>query len=177
MSGGEPSGGEPSRGGPDEAREADLDLESPIDRRRFVARCMELGAGAAAASTAAAAGVSLAACASLAAVRVTPDGDTLRLAVRNHPRLDRPGGQLEVVADGVPRPILVVAQDNGSYLALSSECTHLKCTVELEGGRIRCPCHGSTFDRGGQVLAGPAERPLNRYPTRLREDGVLEISL
>lgn len=151
--------------------------ERPIDRRRFMGRCLGLGAGVAAASTAAAAGLSLGGCASLAAVRLTPEGDTLSLAVRNHPRLDRPGGQLEVVADGVPRPILVLARDDGSYLALSSECTHLKCTVELEGGRIRCPCHGSAFDRAGQVLAGPAERPLNRYPTRLREDGVLEISL
>ena len=150
----------------------------PIDRRRFIGRCFELGAGAAAVPAAAvAAGLSLGGCASLAAVRVTPDGETLRLAVRNYPRLDRPGGQLEVVADGVPRPILVVAQGDGSYLALSSECTHLRCTVELEGNRIRCPCHGSTFDRAGQVVAGPAERPLNRYPTRLREDGVLEISL
>lgn len=148
-------------------------VERPIDRRRFMGRCLELGAGVAAAS----AGLSLGGCASLAAVRLTPEGDTLSLAVRNHPRLDRPGGQLEVVADGVPRPILVLARDDGSYLALSSECTHLKCTVELEGDRIRCPCHGSTFDRAGQVLAGPAERPLNRYPTRLREDGMLEISL
>lgn len=150
--------------------------EAPVSRRRFVERCLELGTGAAAASTAAAS-LALAGCASLAAVRVTPDGDTVRLAVRNHPRLDRPDGQLEILADGIPRPILVVARADGSYLALSSECTHLKCTVELEGGRIRCPCHGSTFDRAGQVLGGPAERPLNRYPTRLREDGVLEISL
>ena len=151
---------------------------SAIDRRRFVGRCCELGASAALASTAAvSAGLSLGGCASLAAVRVTPDGDTLRLAVRNHPRLDRPGGQLEVVADGVPRPILVLAQTDGSYLALSSECTHLKCTVRLEGKRIQCPCHGSAFGRDGRVLAGPAEQPLNRYPTRLREDGVLEISL
>lgn len=141
----------------------------PIDRRRFV----ELGAcGAAGAAL-----LPLAGCASLAAVRMTPENGSLRLAVRNHPSLDRPGGQLKVAADGVARPIYVVAQEDGSYLALSSECTHLKCTVELEGARIVCPCHGSTFDRDGSVLAGPAERPLYRYPTRLGADGVLEISL
>ena len=140
-----------------------------IDRRRFV----ELGlCGAAGAAL-----LPLAGCASLAAVRMTPENGTLRLAVRNHPSLDRPGGHLKVAADGVARPIYVVAQEDGSYLALSSECTHLKCTVELEGARIVCPCHGSMFDRSGDVLVGPAERPLNRYPASLREDGVLEISL
>lgn len=141
----------------------------PVDRRRFV----ELGA----CGVAGAALLPLGGCASLAAVRLTPENGTLRLAVRNHPSLDRAGGHLKVAADGVARPIYVIGQDDGSYLALSSECTHLKCTVELEGARIVCPCHGSTFDRSGDVLAGPAERPLNRYPAHLRDDGVLEISL
>ena len=141
----------------------------PIDRRRFV----ELGA----CGGAGAALLTLAGCASLAAVRLTPEDGTLRLAVRNHPTLDRAGGHLKVAADGVARPIYVIAQEDGSYLALSSECTHLKCTVELDGARIVCPCHGSTFDRGGRVLVGPAERPLDRYPPRLGEDGVLEIVL
>jgi len=140
-----------------------------IDRRQFV----ELGlCGAAGAAF-----LPLAGCASLAAVRMTPENGQLRLAVRNHPSLDRPGGHLKVAADGIARPIYVIAQEDDSYLALSSECTHLKCTVEFQGARIVCPCHGSTFDRTGDVLAGPAERPLSRYPAHLREDGVLEISL
>ncbi len=142
---------------------------NPIDRRHFV----ELGACGAAGAVL----LPLGGCASLAAVRLAPENGTLRLAVRNHPSLDRPGGHLKVAADGVARPIYVIAQEDGSYLALSSECTHLKCTVELDGARIVCPCHGSTFDRSGDVLAGPAEQPLNRYPARLGEDGVLEISL
>jgi len=140
-----------------------------IARRQFV----ELGL----CGVAGAALLPLTGCASLAAVRLTPEQGTLRLAVRNHPSLARPGGHLKVAAEGIARPIYVIGQEDGSYLALSSECTHLKCTVVLEGARIVCPCHGSTFDRGGDVLAGPAERPLERYPTVLRADGVLEISL
>lgn len=159
-----------NRGGRDGGGRAD----GGIDRRGFVGRCAGLGIGA---GLAAAAGLPLAGCASLAAVRMTPEDGVLRLPVRNHPRLARPGGELEVAVDGIARPILVVAQEDGAYLALSSECTHLRCKVELEGARIVCPCHGSTFDRSGLVLAGPAERALARYPTRLREDGVLEIRL
>jgi Rieske Fe-S protein len=119
----------------------------------------------------------LAACASLATVRVAPENGVLRVPIRNYPQLDRPGGQLRVAAEGGGRPIYLLGQPDGSFLALSSECTHLKCTVELEGARIVCPCHGSTYDRAGQVLVGPAERPLDRYATRLRDDGVLEIVL
>ena len=146
----------------------------PVDRRGFVHRCASLGLGAGVASLA---GLGAVGCASLSAVRVTPEDGVVRLAVRNHPPLDRAGGQLAVAAEGVARPILVLAQGDGGYLALSSECTHLKCTVELQGDRIVCPCHGSTYDRAGGVLVGPAERPLARYPVRLREDGVLEITL
>lgn len=149
-------------------------MSGGIDRRGFVGHCVRFGAGAGLAS---ACGLSLAGCASLAAVRVTPENGVLRLAVRNYPALARPGGQMAVVAEGTSRPILVLARDDGSYAALSSECTHLKCTVELQGSRIVCPCHGSTYDRAGEVVVGPAERPLARYPTRLREDGVLEIRL
>ena len=157
MSGQGARGSRPPRGG------------ESIGRRRFV----EIGLCAAVGATV----LPLEGCASMAAVRLAPVDGTLHLAVRNHPSLDRPGGHLKVAAAGVPQPIYVVAQADGSYLALSSECTHLKCTVEVQGARIVCPCHGSTFDRAGEVLAGPAERPLDRYPAALRDDGMLEISL
>lgn len=144
-------------------------MTGPIDRRRFV----ELGAGAVAA-----AGVAqFSGCASLATVRVEPRDGVVHLAVRNYPQLDRAGGQLKVAPVGSIRPIFVIARDNGEYLALSSVCTHLECTVELESRRIVCPCHGSTYDREGNVLLGPAERPLDRYETRLTDAGELEIRL
>jgi len=46
--------------------------------------------------------------------------------------------------------------------ALSLVCTHLGCTVNVTPGDILCPCHGSSFDREGRVLKGPADRPLQR---------------
>ncbi len=65
-----------------------------------------------------------------------------------------------------------------AYRAVSAVCTHLSCTVNrspgAEGG-YRCPCHGSVFDEGGRVLAGPAPRPLPSFEVSLARDGRLVI--
>lgn len=57
-------------------------------------------------------------------------------------------------------------------LTMSWRCTHLGCTVpwvEAEEN-FHCPCHGSIFDKKGQVLAGPAPRPLDLYPSQIESD-------
>ena len=46
------------------------------------------------------------------------------------------------------------------FRAMSGICTHLGCTVNRDADGFRCPCHGSVFDEDGQVLSGPAPRPL-----------------
>lgn len=46
--------------------------------------------------------------------------------------------------------------------ALDLTCTHLGCTVAVTATELVCPCHGSRFDRRGNVLQGPAKRPLQR---------------
>lgn len=55
---------------------------------------------------------------------------------------------------------------DGGFLALYARCTHLACLVSWEKGegRFNCPCHGSQFDRQGDVLNTPAPRPLDRFP-------------
>lgn len=50
-----------------------------------------------------------------------------------------------------------------SVYALNLVCTHLGCTVTVTPTGLVCPCHGSSFDREGKVLKGPADRPLERY--------------
>jgi cytochrome b6-f complex iron-sulfur subunit len=59
------------------------------------------------------------------------------------------------------RPVLVVNTGEG-YRALSAVCTHLGCVVKWKKGRRQffCPCHGARFDLEGEVLGGPAPRPL-----------------
>ena len=137
-----------------------------MDRRRF----LELAGGTALT-------VCLGGCASLATTTVRPEGGVVRLALRNHPNLVRPGGSLRVRPEGAATPLYVLALPDGDFAVLSPICTHLRCLVEIEGANLVCPCHGSTFDREGDVLRGPAERPLRRIPARVSGDGDLIIDL
>ena len=61
---------------------------------------------------------------------------------------------------------------DGGFLALSRECTHLGCTVPwvADEDRFVCPCHASTFDIRGDVLSPPAPRPLDLFPVRIEND-------
>lgn len=50
----------------------------------------------------------------------------------------------------------------GGVYALSAVCTHLGCITRFRSDErvIACPCHGSRFDLEGNVVHGPAPRPL-----------------
>jgi quinol---cytochrome c reductase iron-sulfur subunit, bacillus type len=70
----------------------------------------------------------------------------------------------------------VVKEPSGGIVAFGPQCTHLACAYhwEMELGKFMCPCHGSNFALDGKVLAGPAPRPLDRYPTKI-ENNRLQI--
>lgn len=59
--------------------------------------------------------------------------------------------------------------DQQGALVMSWRCTHLGCTVPwVESEKaFHCPCHGSIYDDKGQVLAGPAPRPLDLYSAQI----------
>jgi Rieske Fe-S protein len=81
------------------------------------------------------------------------------------PKADIPAGGALLFRE---ERIALLRHDAG-FLALSLVCTHLGCTVAVTAGGLACPCHGSSFDRRGMVLKGPADRPLARLATR--DDG------
>lgn len=83
------------------------------------------------------------------------------------------GSEISVPAADVPKvgaPPIVnrdgkfwLIQNDDGLLAMYWKCVHLGCTVpwiEAEG-QFHCPCHGSLYNRFGQVIGGPAPRPLD----------------
>ncbi len=70
----------------------------------------------------------------------------------------------------------IIRTEQGFY-CFWARCTHLGCTpnwFEAEN-RFKCPCHGSNFNRDGDVIAGPAPKPLWRCAVTLAADGQLFI--
>ena len=64
--------------------------------------------------------------------------------------------------------IIVVNSGQWGFWAFDSQCTHAGCTVQviwppLGTTLFRCPCHSSTFDDYGKVVAGPATTDLKEY--------------
>jgi Rieske Fe-S protein len=137
-----------------------------LQRRAFLGVCASLAAAPV-----------FAACASVLVRQVPLTNGRVELPLSQYPELSEAGAALQILPDGETQPLIVLVGPDGAHTVLSSECTHRACTVEAQGDRIVCPCHGSTYDRKGDVLRGPAERPLRRYPTRLTSDGVLIILL
>ncbi len=67
----------------------------------------------------------------------------------------------------------IVRTEDG-LLALWQKCTHLGCAVpwvEAEN-QFHCPCHGSLFNRVGEVIGGPAPRPLDIFPITIKSGEV-----
>jgi len=76
----------------------------------------------------------------------------------------------------------------GGILAFSKICTHAGCAVSMfrfphydvnvPRPALVCPCHYSTFDpaTGGDVIFGPAGRPLPQLPVAVDERGELRAA-
>jgi menaquinol-cytochrome c reductase iron-sulfur subunit len=67
-------------------------------------------------------------------------------------------------------------EQDGSFMALSINCTHLGCPVEWlpKADLFFCPCHGGVYYKDGTVAAGPPPEPLANYPVRV-QDGRVQI--
>lgn len=71
-----------------------------------------------------------------------------------------PGSGAVVRVEG--RRCAVYRDEGGAVHAVSARCTHLGCLVAFNEAETawECPCHGSRFGVDGEVLHGPAVRPL-----------------
>lgn len=140
-------------------------MSEPLDRRAFVAACAIACGGAL-----------LTGCVSMVTHPVPVSGGRVRIPLAKYPELSRPAGAIKVQPEGQQDPIYVLATATG-FTAVSPICTHRGCTVDVSGERLVCPCHGSTYDRDGRVLKGPAQRPLQRFNiSRAGGELVLELA-
>ena len=72
---------------------------------------------------------------------------------------------------------IVLAMADGQPYAAEDRCTHAGCPFSSEAdlidGLISCNCHGSEFRLAtGEVVRGPAERPVRTFPVRIVGDDV-----
>lgn len=59
---------------------------------------------------------------------------------------------------------ILVYNESGHFHVFENVCTHLRCGLlwNQDERAWDCPCHGSRFSSLGEVLRGPARKPLIR---------------
>jgi Rieske Fe-S protein len=84
------------------------------------------------------------------------------------------GGVIQTVPPtDVPESTVEYVRNAQTYLtkigdeivALWQKCPHLGCRVAWceSSGEFECACHGSTFNRAGEVRSGPSPRGMDRF--------------
>ncbi|MDB4960784.1 MAG: Rieske (2Fe-2S) domain protein [Myxococcales bacterium] len=62
---------------------------------------------------------------------------------------------------------VIVVRDQIGVMAVSAICTHEGCVVSLQSDSLVCECHHSVFTMEGDVIQGPATRPLPHFKVTL----------
>lgn len=65
---------------------------------------------------------------------------------------------------------------NGEVVALYQKCPHLGCRVAWceTAGEFECACHGSKFNRLGELRSGPSPRGMDRF-TVITDGDVVQV--
>lgn len=76
----------------------------------------------------------------------------------------------------LPEHKIAIVRSSRKIGAISLECTHLGCLLNVIDQGFFCPCHGSEFGSRGQVYSGPATDPLPWHEVTER-DGRLWVHI
>jgi len=90
------------------------------------------------------------------------------------------GGAIRCALGGEDTEIVLVVVHSApeAYRVFADRCTHNGKALEVlpDSQVLQCRSRKARFDLEGQVLRGPAERPLLAYPTRRQGDElVIEV--
>ncbi|MFN2561257.1 MAG: ubiquinol-cytochrome c reductase iron-sulfur subunit [Jatrophihabitans sp.] len=85
-----------------------------------------------------------------------------------------PVGQAKAVTLPGGKPGILARPTATTAACFSAICTHLGCTVQADGSKLNCPCHGSQYDAlTGKVLRGPAPDPLPSIAVTVTDGNVV----
>jgi cytochrome b6-f complex iron-sulfur subunit len=101
-------------------------------------------------------------------------GSVVQVTVAGSALANEGGAALVESTAGV---FLIARTSASTFSAIDAVCTHEGCTITgADGATYVCPCHGSQYNRSGQVLAGPAKASLRQYANTFT-DGVVTIAI
>lgn len=96
-----------------------------------------------------------------------------------------PTGEMRKVVVSIPKEIWGAAlREQAVYawrpseteaIVYSRSCTDLGCPLTFDPGSqcFFCPCHGGIFDKNGERMAGPPNRPMYRFVSRITDGEIL----
>ena len=65
--------------------------------------------------------------------------------------------------DGLPAAIYLRKNEDETFTALLTQCTHKGCEVNPDYDMLTCPCHDSKYSSAGEVISPPATEPLKKF--------------
>ena len=157
------------------------DTNAPVSRRRFCTEACQAASGATLATL-------FSACAGGASSPTSPSGMGSMLGVLSGRftgsvvQVTAAGSALAdvggaVLVESTAGVFLIARTSASTFSAIDAVCTHEGCTITgADGATYVCPCHGSRYNRSGQVLAGPAKASLRQYAATFT-DGVVTIAI
>ena len=63
---------------------------------------------------------------------------------------------------------ILILKQNEKYQAIYLQCTHENNSLVVGEKKISCAAHGSEFSLNGDVLKGPADKPLKQFKTSMQ---------